>query len=233
MESTVLTRSYLETLSTEDLLNLADDYGIDFPDNLSRRFIIGELMELSQDFDGDSSSETITEIESDISFDENELPSTYNETFIGSVLRNPVWAFVWWDISASDIEKLESDFDFSSLIIRVSFFDDAAKDSSSAANESFDVNVSFSDRKQYILLPADKKNVRFDLAAVYNGKRAELLKSSAVISIPHGSGLYADFTPGKKIECSKLHELSGLNALIQRHYLSQRQSFSKGETSVL
>ena len=44
-----LTLSYLETLSSADLIALADDYGIDIPDNLNRRFIIGELLEVAQE----------------------------------------------------------------------------------------------------------------------------------------------------------------------------------------
>ena len=48
MDKKILTRSYLETLSSSDLVSLADDYGIDIPDNLSRRFIIGELLEIAE-----------------------------------------------------------------------------------------------------------------------------------------------------------------------------------------
>jgi hypothetical protein len=43
MENKSFTLAYLETLSSADLIALADDYGIDIPDNLNRRFIIGKL----------------------------------------------------------------------------------------------------------------------------------------------------------------------------------------------
>ena len=46
MDTKKLTRSHLETLATADLISLADEFGIDFPENLNRSFIIGELLEV-------------------------------------------------------------------------------------------------------------------------------------------------------------------------------------------
>ena len=51
MSDTKLSRAYLETLPSADLIALADDLGIDIPENLNRRFIIGELLEASEDMD--------------------------------------------------------------------------------------------------------------------------------------------------------------------------------------
>ena len=48
MEKTFLTRQYLETLSSADLMALAEDYDIDIPAELNRRFIIGELLEVAE-----------------------------------------------------------------------------------------------------------------------------------------------------------------------------------------
>ena len=42
-----LTRAKLETLSSAELLEIADEYGIDAPDDLNRQFIIGDLLELA------------------------------------------------------------------------------------------------------------------------------------------------------------------------------------------
>ena len=49
MEKTFLTRQYLETLSSADLMALAEDYDIDIPAELNRRFIIGELLEVAEE----------------------------------------------------------------------------------------------------------------------------------------------------------------------------------------
>ena len=45
-----LSRAHLETLPTADLIALADEYGIDIPENLNRRFIIGELLEAAEEW---------------------------------------------------------------------------------------------------------------------------------------------------------------------------------------
>ena len=52
MDTMLLSRTYLESLSTADLFSLAEEYGIDIPENLNRRFIIGELLDISGDCGG-------------------------------------------------------------------------------------------------------------------------------------------------------------------------------------
>ena len=53
MDTVNVTRSYLERLSTSDLISLADEYGIDIPEDLNRRFIIGELLEATEELNED------------------------------------------------------------------------------------------------------------------------------------------------------------------------------------
>ena len=63
MSDTKLSRAYLETLPSADLIALADDFGIDIPENLNRRFIIGELLEAAEDMvDSDDDLEESSEI---------------------------------------------------------------------------------------------------------------------------------------------------------------------------
>ena len=55
-----LTRAKLETLTSAELLEIADEYGIDAPDDLNRQFIIGDLLELASELEeGDKVKETI------------------------------------------------------------------------------------------------------------------------------------------------------------------------------
>ena len=49
MNEEKITRAYLETLSFSDLSNLADEYGVEVPENLNRNFLIAELLELAED----------------------------------------------------------------------------------------------------------------------------------------------------------------------------------------
>ena len=101
MSDTKLSRAYLETLPSADLIALADDFGIDIPENLNRRFIIGELLEAAEDMDdSDDDLEESSEITT------ADLPETYNETVISAVLRNPVWLFVYWDVKKDHITQI-------------------------------------------------------------------------------------------------------------------------------
>ena len=80
MENMTLSRQYLETLTSADLIELADEYGIDIPEGLSRRFVIGELLEAIDDPHLDNKN--------DLAVDESNvqtpvvLPKSYNETQI-------------------------------------------------------------------------------------------------------------------------------------------------------
>ena len=49
MSDEVITRNYLEKLSFSELSRLADNYGIDVPENLDRRFLIAELLEINEE----------------------------------------------------------------------------------------------------------------------------------------------------------------------------------------
>ena len=49
MENKVITRAYLETLSFSDLKKLADEYGVDVPEDLDRRFLLCELLEIAEE----------------------------------------------------------------------------------------------------------------------------------------------------------------------------------------
>ena len=78
MENIPISLSYLETLSTADLLELAEEYDLDMPEQLNRRFIISELLEIADelneqnddDFEGNVENIETTQ----------ELPFSYNET---------------------------------------------------------------------------------------------------------------------------------------------------------
>ncbi|MBQ6781097.1 MAG: DUF4912 domain-containing protein [Treponema sp.] len=221
METKTLSRSYLETLSSADLVALADDYGIDVPDDLNRRFLIGELLEVAEEA-GIKKSDDIGIVAGGFAPFANKLPDSYNETQINVVLRNPVWAFVYWDIREADSIRLSSDSDFSTLLLRTSFFSDEA---AVVPEESFDVQVSLADREQYVLLRAGKKIVRIDLIAVFQDKTEEKLSVSRKVVLPSGSELLSTGLPGREINVTPLQELSSLRELLRTQYENHRQSF--------
>lgn len=220
MDSTSITRSYLETLSTQELISLADEYGIDIPEDLNRRFIIGELLEAAEEMN-DSQPETMQEA-GEVP-DQSELPVTYNETAITAVLRNPVWCYAYWDIREADREMLSHSPDFSSLKLKVSFFTEMT---AVKPLESFEVTVSLTDCEQYVFIPNSEKYFRIDLCAEYKEQPSKLLASSRMLTIPKGCAELEMGTAAMEEDVAPIMKLSGFPELIRSHYENYRQSFS-------
>ena len=221
MEKKVLSRPFLESLSSVDLLSLADDYGIDVPDDLNRRFIIGELLEIAAELQREKEDDI--DIVVDAPEVSDKLPESFNETHIDVVLRNPVWAFVYWDIKEVDLARLHDDFAFSSLFLRVAFF---ADEHSAVPLESFDVQISLANREQYVLLPAGKRFFRIDLMVQFSGRSEESLAISRRVAIPVGSDVLNGAAPGRDVVLPELVELSSMKELLRMHYERHRHSFS-------
>ncbi len=225
MENKNLSRSYLETLSTADLIALADDFDIDIPDNLNRCFIIGELLEVSEEVNQKKIEEDINTEDGEVPVNsvDDKLPDTYNETVICAILRNPAWVYVYWDIKNSDLIRLNIGNGFLSLVLRVSFFDDII---SNSPIETFDVQIGVSDRQQYVLLPPGKKFMRIDLVAKFSGKEDENLAVSRKIELPEGPSILNNALPGRDVEITPILKLSGMKNILKSHYEHHRQSFS-------
>jgi len=115
-----LTLSYLESLSTGELIELADKRGLDIPRDLERVFIIEELFY----FDHGAEDTHHHDIEHDV--DHNEkfreftvLPRQYPVSCIEVFIRDPLWAFVFWEIKPQDRTRYEAAEDFEGYCLRV------------------------------------------------------------------------------------------------------------------
>ena len=216
MDTVNVTRSYLERLSTSDLISLADEYGIDIPEDLNRRFIIGELLEATEELNEDKKDTMHGDGEAPEGI---ELPETYNETTITAVMQNPVWCYVYWDFKTSDKEKIIHTPSFMTFVLKVTFFSDDEK-----VTETFDINISPSCKEQYVLLPSSETAARIDLYAEFKNMEPACLAKSGLISIPKGCPELGKTTIDSDIP--EIIRLSGFPELIRTHYLNHRQSFS-------
>lgn len=221
MESVALNRAYLETLSFSDLIKIADSEGIDVPEDFNRNFLIDEILEVTE-YKKKSEKEDMIISEDEVVADDNELlPRAYNSTEVQIILRNPAWAFVYWNISDSDRIALDKAF-ISEMKLRVNSYSE--KDQLKP-DEYFDIMISKEDNGQYVLLPAGKKFFRVDLLFNIDGI-IDILSSSKVLEMPKGSERFAQLKPGKKEDVSPIMELSGMNELLMEHYINHRESFS-------
>lgn len=213
MKNMVSNRIHLESLSTNELIYLAESNGIDIPEGLNRRFIIGELLDLQNDFPIDSSSDLA---ESKVVPKHKKLPLSYNETLITALLRDPGWIFVYWDFHSSVSHNTSIDFYF----LRIHSLN---KIDDSASTSYYDVKVGISDRKWYVHFPGNGYYSRIDLYYTdKNGKEIFLAKTE-LIEIPYSD--YFDFYHSKNKKNSPILELSGITELRKNHFRNHRESF--------
>lgn len=223
MKTEFFSRQQLETMATAELIGIADKYGIDIPDDLSRRFIIGELLEAEEEARSSSPHKEDVRILNEEEPVPDSLPKTYNNTAIDAVPRNPAWLFVFWDVKEAETALLLQNSSFESSFLHVSFFESAKDENPS---DSFDIKVSLEPNEQYIMIPGGKKFVRVDLSVSIKGNVSVALASTRLIEIPSENESVQNVPPGKKTAFPPLVQLSGMRRILHDHFISHRQSFS-------
>jgi hypothetical protein len=118
MDECHVTRHYLESLTTQELTALADNAGIDIPPGLDRLFIIEEILESENDDEKDSNSREETLLEEAEFLGPVPLPEQYNITYIKTLIRDPLWVFVFWEIKSQDRELYEKALDFEGYFLK-------------------------------------------------------------------------------------------------------------------
>ena len=219
MSDEALNRASVEKLSFQDLVKLADEYGVDVPEDLDRRFLIAELLELSEQTE-DYSEEMIIASEGG---EENPvvLSGNFNENQISCVLRNPAWLFVFWNINEQDSARVK-ETPGASLKLRICSLE-SPKDLK--PEEVFEIQTSTQSQEQYVLIPKGKQYLKAELLLITPGA-GEVLAFSPVISIPQGSSLVNDLQPGRDTDFSEIAELSGMKEILAEQYRNHRHSFS-------
>ena len=233
MKNVNWSRAYLETLSSADLISLADEYGIDIPDDLNRQLIIGDLLEFAEEINDSLTKQESIQISDGTPETSCELPKSYNETRIDAIVRNPVSLFVWWDFNENELRSLHASK--TSVRLCVCFFD--SKDEEKPA-DSFDIQINLNDREQFVLNQNRKKFVRLDLIkeepfsqgtideeANPSAGKNSVLCYSEMLEIPQGNNSLLSLRPGEKFRMSPAMKLSGTTELLKKHYNEHRQSF--------
>ncbi len=223
MENKVLSKQELESMSTSDLINLADEYGIEIPDNLNRRFIIEELLETSEELFNSFNSDEKDDVTIDESENEfpDELPLSYNDTEINLTMRNPEWIFVFWDISESDFTELKFNENFKNLFLHIAFYE--SLDDDEKPLDSIEIKIELETREQYILIPKNKKVLNVTLVASFENEEPRILASTRRIQIPSVNEDIKNMKPGMKLNFPPLVNLSGLKSILHDYYLNHAQ----------
>jgi hypothetical protein len=109
------------------------------------------------------------------------LPKQYNITFIEVLIRDPLWAFAFWELNSNDKEWYERSAGFDGYILRVS---PTNGDAAAVTDGTFTVSVGNSDTAWYLgFSPAGGGSFKVELCALY-GEITEVLAVSRPFHMP-------------------------------------------------
>lgn len=190
-----MTEERLRGLSFASLLDIATKEGISAGENIDKESLI-ELISEAMEEDrtereqSNNSAMRIKEKKYDITRDEEietagsedfVLPDRYNETRITALLRDPLWAFAYWDIKDSDLERISDQSESDPLFLRVCELR-AGDEKGSDVVGYFDIPVKTTDSSWYINLPAPGKSYAIELHARVGIESHSLCRSNAIHS---------------------------------------------------
>ena len=217
-----ISRSWLESLSTGELIKMADNYGIDIPPGLERIFIIEELLE----YINTEIPQSENDLEINPAYPETVLlPKQYNISFVEVIIRDPLWVFVFWEIKGHEREIHESSGDFGGYCLRVITLNGTQQ---GAKENSFTVSVGTEDRARYLGF-AEQSSKDSDsyviLLSAIRGEKEVQIASSAPFHMPgiKNNEIIASLNQNPLICISGLQDLS-ITKNIDR---DPRKSFSK------
>ncbi|MDR2518877.1 MAG: DUF4912 domain-containing protein [Spirochaetaceae bacterium] len=197
MKPLSLIKSRLERLTTCELTALAEQEGIDIPAGLDRIFIVAELLEAAASAAAvQNGAGKMPPLEEAAAIPEPVLlPKQYNITFIEVLIRDPLWAFAFWEIKGADRESREKAPDFGGYCLRVSAIADIGglppmppgpagqqprqpkKQPLKQKEDSFTVPIGAADTAWYLGFSPEGGRFVVELCAVLGGKDTALAAS--------------------------------------------------------
>ncbi|RKX77400.1 MAG: DUF4912 domain-containing protein [Spirochaetes bacterium] len=190
-----MTREYLQSLSYKLLKEIAFREGIKEAKRLKKEVLIDLILEAMQEERDErerfnNPAMQVEEKKYENIKDEEmrplkgiqyKIPERYNETKIVLLLRDPLWAYAYWDLNDNDILFIKNNHSFKKLILRVyesgerGFSEDIGVD-------SFDIPVKLSDNRWYINLPHPGREYYIELICLNGGEEKALCTSNTVRS---------------------------------------------------
>ena len=215
-------RSQLQSLTTSDLIDLANTLELFVPPNFSRIQLIKEILSMDSELEDLPYSILKTLPLED---EAENLPSSYGMTEIRILLRDPMWLFAFWDINVNMLEKLMYEDPDLSIFLRVMSFETEEDDSYYAFE---DINVKKEERSTYIHTSINEEVTQ--VALMFKTKqKTEVLAKSNFIYMPRKNiknNLCID-----KSSMSEIMKLSGLEYVQQWYFQHYKALFEENTFS--
>ena len=188
-------RERLAALSDENLRDLARKEGFEVPQDVARILLIDLLLEVREDeYDEEDSlnndSVRIQKIKFDLPYSEKtgeesgetSFPERYNDTRLVLMLRDPFWAFAYWDIRGGALKSVKKENDAETVVLRVLQLKNSPLEPQSIV-DSFDIPLGLTDSSRYINIP--RQDALYCVALVLQGKTWEKqLVASNIVQVP-------------------------------------------------
>ena len=172
-----MSRESLQSIPLEELVALAREEGYEEGEAADRstltEFILENIKDRAKEKERENSPSIRVEESKyqiiDSESKESEGPDSYpiqdryNRTKIVFMVRDPHWAFAYWEITNKSLDKLPDKLDNSSLILRV-------QETESVQQSSFDIPIQLSDSSWYIYLPNQNCSYLLELGIICQGR---------------------------------------------------------------
>jgi len=195
----VMNHKRLQSLPTGDLQKFARSVGIEFPGSVLRDELIEMIVDTLVEAELEKASQNNLlvlgeEKKFEISDDDGlatgngelyPLPERYQQTEAVLMVRDPNWAFAYWEIAEQLQAELTMEQDLGQLVLRVHDVELVNFDGGNS-NSYFDIPIKLSDSSWYIYLPHPDCAYLFELGTISERGYRILVRSNA-IKTPRGS----------------------------------------------
>lgn len=239
-----MNRERLEALSDDALRKLAALEGLDVPDDVERILLIDAILEVLEEKQEEQELQnnnliqvsqkkydlTLLDLESPREEDiETMLPLSYHETKIQFLLRDPYWAYVYWDVKGGSLSALKRELEAEKVLLRVLKHRDMPRDGkhSSSYEVAFDIALGCKDYSWYVNLPV--QDAYYSVALVFVSKQHEFVVSQSDVQyVPPVYSLedLMQSTDMKQNSIYQLMELEKLDILYTKPTMPERLGLS-------
>lgn len=179
-----MTRERLLKMSPEELAALAGSAGIEATDGIGQEELVEMLLENLDELrrereEGNTPSVRVEEAKfgareeelAPAGGDGPPLPARYNETRVVLMVRDPHWAFAYWDVEDQKAQRVRKDPGFEQLVLRVQ---------DRGPKTFFDIPIQWGDASWYIYLPNPDAEYCLELGYLSSGKFRQLASSEPI-----------------------------------------------------
>ena len=188
-----MTKERLQSISLEELEDLARQQGYEFTGATDRaaltEFILENFRELEREREDENNLSIrveerkyqVTERKTADCIDVDTYPieKRYNQTKVVFMVRDPNWAYAYWDLDNNLLEKLKKSADGDQLVLRVHDVE-LIDFTGSNAKSSFDIPIQIDDTSWYIYLPNQNCSYILELGSISEGKYRCLARSNPI-----------------------------------------------------